>query len=159
MINRHHCYCIWRMEMIQELREGLEVGWWKTWTAQKPVWPVFVVSHWTGSSFFDLLHAFPRLSYGNSGQTQGGNVAGAEWRRTKTPSLFSASFPRYISSFLASSPLKQLDRLWHERKWVDSGWERWGWHSRCDPRLLWGSSVLQLSLVMCVWSFIFEWSL
>lgn len=53
----------------------------------------------------------------------------------RLPLFFSASFPRYISSFLASSPLKQLDRLWHERKWVDSGWERWGWHSRCDPRV------------------------
>lgn len=62
--------------------------------------------------------------------------------------------PPLFFFFFASSPLKQLDRLWHERKWVLSGWERWGWHSGCDPHHLWGSSALHWSLVMCMWSFI-----
>lgn len=47
------------------LREGHEVRRWRTWAAQRPGWPVFVVSHWMGYSFFDLLHAFLRLSYAN----------------------------------------------------------------------------------------------
>lgn len=72
------------------------------------MWPVFVVSHWTGSSFFDLLHAFPRLSYVNAGQTRGGNVLELSGGGQRLPLSFSASFPRYISSFLASSPLNNL---------------------------------------------------
>lgn len=154
MINRH----LLAYGNDPGLREGHEVRWWRTWTGQRPVWPVFVVSHWTGSSFFDLLHAFPRLSYANSGRTRRGNMLELSGWGQRLPLLFSTSFPHYISSFLASSPLKQLDRFWHERKWVLSGWERWGCHSYCDPHHLWGSSVLQWSSVMCLLSCIWSGS-
>lgn len=118
------------------------------------MWPVFVVSHWTGSSFFDLLHGFPCLSYGNAGQTQGGNVLELSRGGQRHSLSFCASFPRLYLHFSCLFPSQQLDRLWHERKWVLSGWERWGWCFCSDLHHLWGSSALQRSLVMCMWSVI-----
>lgn len=84
------------------LKEGCEVGWRRTWMPQRPVWPVFVVSHWTGSSFFDLLHAFPLLSYANVGQTRGRNTLELSGGGQRVSLSFPASFPCYIFSFLAS---------------------------------------------------------
>lgn len=154
MINRHHCYYICRMEMIQGWGRGARVWYWRTWTPQRPVWPVFVVSHWTGSSFFDLLHGSPRLSYANAGQTRGGNVLELSRGGQRLPLSFSASFPHLYLHFSCLFPSQQLDRLWHERKWVLSGWERWGWCCCCDLHHLWGTSALKRSLVMCMWSVI-----
>lgn len=81
-----------------------------------------------GQDPLSLTFCTPSLAFHMlmAARTRGGNVLELSGGGQRLPLSVSASSPRRISSFLASSPLKQLDRLWHERKRVLTGWERWG---------------------------------